>query len=182
MVVVTWAWPRNAWVLLGCRPASASWVATGGGGVAGGELAAGERVELADGELADLAVAELGDEVVLDDDPVLRQRGPSQRPTARFALRGFDGQPSAQVVSEALVGDLVAELSVLELLGGDPDLSLRRVSKILPSHASVLGSVPRLTCASSRPLRMWMLPLPRLVRTRPAPVGPSSSERLRWRR
>jgi hypothetical protein len=96
----------------------------GRGGVAGGELAARERVEFADGELADLAVAELGDEVVLDDDPVVRQRGSGERPAAWLAFRRSYGEPPAQVVGYPFVGDGVRELAMLELLGGDPGLGL----------------------------------------------------------
>jgi hypothetical protein len=56
------------------------------GGTAGGELAARERVELADGELTDLAVPELGDEVVLDDHPVVANvvRASGRRPGLRL--------------------------------------------------------------------------------------------------
>jgi hypothetical protein len=79
------------------------------GGVAGGELAARERIQLAHGELPDLAVPELGDEMVLDDHAVVRQRAPSQRPAAGLALRRLHGEPPRQVVSESVVGDRVGQ-------------------------------------------------------------------------
>jgi len=57
-----------------------------GRGVAGGQLQVRERVELAHGQCSDPAVAELRDEMVLDDQPVVRQRCLSKRPTAGLAL------------------------------------------------------------------------------------------------
>lgn len=61
---------------------------------------------------------------MFDDDPVVRQRGPGERPAAGLAFRHRDGEPPPQVVSEPFVGDGVRELAVFELLRGDPGLGL----------------------------------------------------------
>ena len=92
--------------------------------VAGGQLQARERVEFSHGELPDLAVPEFGDEVVLDDHPVVRERGPCERPAAGFALGCFDGEPPAELVVEPLVRDGFGELNVLRPLPSDPGLGM----------------------------------------------------------
>jgi hypothetical protein len=109
-------------------------------GVAGGELAARERVEFVDGELTDLAVAELGDQVPLDDHPVVRQGGPCQGAAAGLALGRLDCEPPPQVVGEAVVGDRVGQLSMFEILRGDPHFGLRPgVEGPAAPHSAAVG-------------------------------------------
>jgi len=85
-------------------------------------------------------VPELWDEVMLDDDPVVGQRGSCQRPTAGLALGCFDGQPPAQIVGKSVLGDRIGKLTMLVLLGGDPGLGLvSAVEALGASDASAVG-------------------------------------------